>query len=170
MIQLIWGLLNLILSLFFLLTCFRALKLVREKWGIFSAIVFTFGLLSFCSRPSGQPLNKENIVNRWTFAPDSSIIKNTSQSTTLMLEKNLISNYNLELTYGTHKNSQTKVPVKAWAFTSGFVMGTQWRPEFVSVTPQKNGFHYLVNGIYEWKLLGVSLYSQVKTYKGFVAV
>ena len=44
MLYLIWGLLNLGLVIYFLVICFRATKLVKEKIGLFAAVFFVLGL------------------------------------------------------------------------------------------------------------------------------
>lgn len=66
MSYLLWSILNIGLFLFFIIICFKATKLIREKLGLIATIVFVFGLLSFVGNSNNHNDNKE---------PDSNQIK-----------------------------------------------------------------------------------------------
>jgi hypothetical protein len=174
MLLLLWGLLNISLFLFFITICFKGTKLIREKLGLLASIIFVFGLLSFMgntTNPENQ--NPENNKTRkWEFTPVEKITSNTTQFFTIELEKTLISKYELDILYGQDQASKTIVPINAYSLTSGFVSGTNWKPLMIRVdTTEKNGkLLYWVEGVVEWKLLGSTIYSQSKNYKGSVEV
>lgn len=173
MIYLLWGVLNIALFLFFVVICFRATKLIRQSFGLIASIVFVFGLLSFI----GHPNNNDNVepgtnhVKTWKFTTDDSLGINPTSSERIVLDKTLISKYYLFIQCGKDKDEQINIPVSASSSTSGFVSGTNWKPIsiVVSRTDNNNKFEYFVNGVVEWKLLGATIYSQLKHYKGIVS-
>ena len=173
MLYLLWGLINIGLFLFFILICFRATKLIREKFGLFASIVFVFGLLSFIGHSNNDNDNKEpnsNRIKTWKFVSEDSLNRNATYFIDINLEKTLVSKYDLSINYGKHNQGQLNIPISAYSSTTGFISGTNWKPISIIVnrTDDNNKFEYFVNGIVEWKLLGTTIYSQLKQYKGFV--
>lgn len=175
MFYLIWGLINIGLFLFFLFICFQATKLIREKLGLLASLIFVFGLLSFVGHSTNESDNLEpntNRVKHWDFNPQDSIVQNTTANIYIDLEKTLISKFNLGVQYGEKKTSKLNVPINAYSYIEGFISGTNWRPVSIIVnqTADNKKFVYEVNGTLEWKLLGATVYNQVKTYTGFISV
>jgi hypothetical protein len=171
MLYLLWGLLNIGLFIFFVVICFRATKLVREKVGLFASIIFVFGLLSFMGNSNDDKDNKEpgsSQMRAWKFVSEDSIDRNATFFIDVELEKTLISKYQLGIKYGKEKQGQLNIPISGSSFTTGFVSGTNWKPSSIIVnrTSDNNKFEYYVVGIMEWKLLGATVYSQPKEYKG----
>ena len=170
MLYLIWGLLNISLFLYFLIICFKATRLVREKAGLLASIIFVVGLLSFIGQSNNNSDNKEpnsNQIKTWKFISEDSINRNSTSSLDIVLEKTLVSKYNFGLKYG-KDHRQLNVPISAYSSTSGFVSGTNWKPIAIVVnrTADNNKFEYFVDGVVEWKILGLTIYSQLKGYKG----
>jgi hypothetical protein len=168
MIHLIWGLLNIGLLIYFLTICFNAIKLVRREIGLLAAIVFVIGLLSFCGHENKT--DKEANSNKtkiWTFVSKDSLTQKPTSFLQVELERNLISKYDLEVIYGKDRNN-VNVPISAYTATDGFVIGTNWRGESIVVdkTNDNNKFHYSVAGVVEWHLLGITVYTQPKTFTG----
>jgi hypothetical protein len=162
MLYLLWGLLNLFLFVYFIAICFKATKLLREKLGMLAAMFFVLGLLSFTASSN----NKSTEFKTWKFVSADSI--NTNSFLIAELNNNLISKYELEVSY--KKEGQINIPVSAYSSTTGFICGTNWKPHFINVQrTTTNKFQYTVTGIVEWKLLGFTVYSQQKFYKGFVS-
>jgi hypothetical protein len=166
-----WGLLNIGLLLFFIVTCLRGTKLIREKYGMFASVVFVFGLLSFAEQPNNGIDNKEpnsNQVKTWKFASADSLNRNATFLIAIQLEKTLVSTYQLGIRYGKDKQGQVNIPISADSWMTGFISGTHWKPSSIIVnrTDNNNNFEYFVEGIVEWKLLGATVYSQSKEYKG----
>ena len=87
------------------------------------------------------------------------------------LEKTLVSNYDLGIKYGKDKDDQISIPISAYSSTSGFISGTNWKPISISINRMDDNskFEYYVSGVVEWKLLGATIYSQLKEYKGIVS-
>jgi hypothetical protein len=173
MLYLLWALLNAGFFLFFIVICFRATKLIRQNFGLLASIVFVFGLLSFSGHSNDNNDNKEpnsNHIKTWKFASEDSLSRNATYPLVIDLEKTLISKYCLFIQYGKDKEGQLNVPISASSSTNGFISGTNWKPIsiFINRTDDNNKFAYLVRGVVEWKLLGATVYSQLKEYKGIV--
>jgi len=171
MLYLVWGLLNMALFLFFIVTGLRATKIVREKFGLFASVIFVVGLLSFMANSHDDTSNKETGSSQsrtWQFTSEDSLDKNATFLVHIELEKTLISKYELGIKYGKDKRGQLNVPISANSWTTGFVSGTNWKPLSIIVneTNDNTKFAYYVNGTMEWKLLGATIYSQPKEYKG----
>jgi hypothetical protein len=171
MIYLLWSLLNIGLFIFFIATCFKATKLVREKLGLFASIIFVFGLLSFVGNSNNDNDNKEpnsNHIKTWKFVSEDSLKSNESYLLDIDLEKTLIAKYDLGIKYGKDRQGQINVPISAYSSTNGFISGTNWKPIsiIVNTTNDNNKFEYSVDGVVEWKLLGATIYSELKEYKG----
>jgi hypothetical protein len=171
MTYLLWGLLNIGLFIFFIVICFRATKLIREKVGLFASIIFVFGLLSFVGHSNNDNDNKEpnsNQIKTWKFISEDSLKSNDSYLLDIDLEKTLVSKYGLGIKYGKDKQGQINIPISAYSSTTGFISGTNWKPVSIIVnrTNDNNKFEYFVDGVVEWKLLGATIYSQLKEYKG----
>ena len=173
MLYLLWGLLNVGLFLFFIVICFRATKLIRQNFGLLASIVFVFGLLSFIGHSNSNDNMEPNAnkIKTWKFTSDDSLSRNPTSSEFIDLEKTLISKYSLFIQYGKDKDGQTSIPISASSSTNGFISGTNWKPISISIikTDDNNKFEYFVSGVVEWKLLGATIYSQLKEYKGFAS-
>ncbi len=170
MLYLIWALLNTAIFIFFLVTCFRATKLVREKLGMLPVIVFVFGLLSFMSNADSENDNKEpgsSQLRTWKFTALDSLDENSTAIINVDLEKTWIVDYQLGIKYGKDKKGISNIPISAYSSANGWVVGTNWRPSSIIVnTNEQNQLEYEVNSTLEWKLLGMTVYAQPKNYNG----
>lgn len=175
MLYLLWSLLNIAVFLFFIVICIRATKLIREKIGLFASIIFVFGLLSFVGNAENNSGNKEpnsNHVKTWKFASGEGLNNIATSFVDIDLEKTFTSTYRLSIKYGKDKQGQVNTPISANSSATGFVSGTNWKPFSIIVnqTGDNNKLEYHVNGIVEWKLLGATVYAQLKEYKGVAEV
>jgi hypothetical protein len=175
MIYLLWALLNIGLFIFFIVICFNATKLIKEKFGVLTSIVFVFGLLSFVGRSNNDKDNKEpnsNQIKTWKFNSIDSLDKSSNVYMDIDLEKTLISKYSLGIGYGKDKQLQNNIPTSANTWTTGFESGTSWKPISIIVnrTDDNNKFEYEVDGTIKWSLLGMKIYSQPKHWKGIVTL
>jgi hypothetical protein len=173
MTYLLWGLLNIGLFVFFIIICLKATKLIREKIGLFAAIIFVFGLLSFIGHSNKDNENKEpnsNQIKTWKFVSEDSLKNSDSYLLNIELEKTMISKYDLGIKYSKDKERQSNLPISAYSSTTGFISGTNWKPVSIIInkTGYNNKFEYFVDGVVEWKLLGATIYSQLKEYRGIV--
>ncbi len=175
MLYLIWGLFNLGLVIYFVVICCRATKLVKEKNGLLTAIFFVFGLLSFPGQQTKDSYNKgdnSNKINLQIFASADSLNLDATYFIGIDLENNFISKKSLEVKYGREKQGLANIPISAYSMTIGFISGTIWKPNSIKVnrTDDNNKFEYFVTGIVEWKVLGATIFTEVKTFNGIVSI
>ena len=175
MLYLIWGLLNLGLMIYFLVICFKATKLVKEKIGLFAAVIFVLGLLSFSGQPTKGSFNKganSNKINSYIFASEVSLSQDATFFVTIDLENNWVSKKDLGIKYGNNKQGQINIPISAYSSRTGFISGTIWRTTSINVnrTVDNNKFQYSVIGMVDWKLLGATIYTQLKRFDGIASI
>ena len=174
MIYLFWAILNIGLFIFFIVVCFRATSLLKEKFGFFIAIFFVFGLLSFmCNSNDNNGNRRENgKIRTWEFASRDSLDKYATNHTNLFLNRNLFSKNQLGVLYGKTRHGDKYVPISAYAHTIGFTSGTSWIPNSIVVIPAKDSlkFEYSVNATTSWNILGVTVFSQTRDYEGIINI
>ena len=171
MAHLIWGLLNLGILIYFIITCFKLVNVARKHIGGFATVVFVFGLLSFVGGSKSDTKGaKFSQTKTFNFALEDSLEQNSSNFTSVILENHWVTKYDLGLNYGKETTSKRNTPISAYSGTTGLVMGTKWKTQNISVlkTSDNDKFKYVVYGIVEWKLLGATLYTQSKVYQGSV--
>ena len=106
MIYLIWGVLNFMLFIFFITICFKATQLIRKEIGLFAAFIFVIGIISFIENSNSNAYNKEpnsNQIKTWKFGPENSLNKIGTYSADVILEKTLIAEYHLGISYSKEK-------------------------------------------------------------------
>ncbi|MFD1140313.1 hypothetical protein ACFQ4C_04305 [Larkinella insperata] len=166
MLPLFWTLLNIGLIIFFLVICFRATKLIREKMGLFAAVIFVVGLLSASSsRVSNVRENKQTK----TFGVDagSNLLPAPHRVGRSTLDENWVNRIELMVETGTDSTSGQAVVISANTYLSGLISGYIWEPRLVSVKATKDhAIAYGVSGTIHWKLLGVTVYDESKYLSG----
>lgn len=165
-IYILWALFNIGLFVYFIFICLQGLKLIRENIGLFAAIIFVLGILSF--KNYNDNINPQpNQHKKWQFATKDNLNINETNHLNVVLENTVMSSYVLHIYYGKDRD-QINIPTSAYSSTSGFIVGTIWKPEVVDVQVAANNtkFKYWVSGVVDWKLFGLTLFSQPKTYKG----
>ena len=168
MLYLLWALLNIGLFIFI---CFKGSKYFKQKFGTIASIIFVLALLSFVGQSNSDKDNKEsnsNQIKTWKFNSVDSLDKGSNVFIDIDLEKTLISKYSLGISYGKDKQLQNNIPVSANTWTTGFESGTSWKPISIIVNriDENQKFEYEVDGTIKWSLLGLTIYSQPKTWKG----
>lgn len=165
MLELIWGLLNIVIFIYFIIVCLKSIKIVREKIGVFASIIFVFGLLSFMAKPN-EKTNETKTFN----LQNEQIVKNKFTGNTfskkIKLEDNLTSEITLSIKFGENENDLKLLT--AYAIRSGFVSGTNLKVDNVIIEKSEklNNYHYIVSGILEWRILGFEIYSESKDFEG----
>lgn len=175
MLHILWGILNIAVFIFFVIIFFRAIRLIREHFGLFAAIIFVLGLFAFMRSSEKDRTNEpgNNIpIRTFTFVSIDSVHIPLTNSIRVILEKTPISKYMLFIHYGIDRRTQITMPVHASSYATGITSGLDWRPVAVVVnrTSESGKFSYQVDGTLEWNLLNLTLYSQSKSYEGDVIV
>jgi hypothetical protein len=166
MLELLWGILNIAILIYFIIICFKAIKIVRDNLGGIATLVFVMGLLSFISKP-----NEENNKVKTFKIKDESIIKGDEKSIRnvfsqeIVLEKELASTILATITF---KEYDQKIRLlNAYADRSGFVSGIDWKASNVDITKNTdNSYNYQITGTKDWRILGLGVYTQFKIFKG----
>lgn len=174
MIHFIWAILNIIFAITFLVICYKGAKLIKNEIGLWAAMIFVVGLLSLMNifnKDGIQYKQNEKIVKKG-FSPIDSIITNTTKNRNMVLEENAISDFNLEIEYGQNKITKLNTPIDAKVNILGTVNGRRWKPMMylINQTNSNTKFAYDVYGLVEWKLMGITIYTQQKSFKGFVYI
>jgi len=165
MIELIWGILNIIIFIYFIIICFKSVKIIKEKIGVLAALVFVLGILSFASKQNDKNLADKNIDFLNQTNPKKAFNGN-SFFQEVKLEDNLSSKIRLSILVGEKGNEL--IILNANCSREGFVSGANWNVENIDIDKQKdkNYCNYFVSGFMEWKILGITLYSERKTFMG----
>ena len=165
MFELIWGILNGFLLIYFIIICFKSVRVVKEKIGLFASFILAIGLLSFISNPDEKNLADKNIDILNKTNPKKAFSGN-SFFQEIKLEDNLTSNIGLSILVG--ENKDELIILNANCYRSGFISGTNWNVENIEIDKQKDKKYctYFIRGIMEWKILGITIYSEHKRFNG----
>ena len=164
MFEIIWGILNLFLIISFIIISFKAVKLTKQKLGILSAIILTFGLLSFMSTNKNEQDFENTEFDLKNTEKENDKYINTYLSFT-NIDRNLANSTDLTIKYAKQNDSVNLLYAKS--NRSGLIMGTKWQPKMISINLEKNHlYNYQVLGQIEWYILGIKLTTQEKNYSG----
>jgi len=185
MLHVFWGLLNLFFIAGFFVICFYAVKLIRLRFGLFVAIVFVCGLLSFINK--GDEKNETRQMRKLNFAGQSTtslayqpgtwaledsmapqyVFQNTKQIT---VHENTLFSIILMVGYGVEKEAGRLAPLYAYSSVSGIISGVNWKPSPPILYANEAGteLNYILEGIIEWKLMNIVLYSEQKKFTGSI--
>lgn len=171
MFELIWGIFNIIVFIYFFVVCIKSVKIVRDGLGVFAGLVLVIGLLSFISKDDSKNLAEKNIDfynNELSNNSSKRTFTGNSFRQDVNLEKNLTSNISLDIYVGEEKNDL--VIISANCMKSGFVSGTKWNVHTIHVDKPKNKNYcnYFVSGSVDWRIMGLKLYSESKIFEGKV--
>lgn len=169
MLELIWGIINIILLIYFIIVCLKSIKLIKEKIGVLASFVFVIGLLSFISKSDEKKVVNKNIEMLNQENPRKAFDGN-SFSRFATLEDNLTSNIELRILCGEKKSDKELTILDANCNKTGLISGTNWNTLNIDIDKEKgkNYCRYNVSGIKEWKILGITIFSEAKDFTGNV--
>jgi len=165
MLEIIWGILNIGILVYFIIICFKAAKIIRENLGGWATLVFVLGLLSFMGKKEEDNSFKSFNLQEEKKDTVQNYVGN-SYGKDVLLEDNLATKIRAHISYG--EDSTGKKLLKATASRDGFISGTYWNPShfLVSKLDNKDNYEYDVIGTLEWKILGIRLYTESKEFIG----
>lgn len=165
MLEIIWGILNIGILVYFTIICFKAAKIIRENLGGLATLVFVLGLLSFMGKKEEDNDFKSFNLQEEQKDKVQNYVGN-SYSKDLLLEDNLATQIRARITYS--KDKTGKKPLEATASRDGFVSGTYWEAShfIVSKLDNKDNYEYWITGTMAWKLMGIRLYTESKNFSG----
>lgn len=172
MFYLIGAIINIVFFFCFIFYCFKAIGLIKEKSGYAAAVIMALGLMSFIftfniknsKSTNDDRNNKESAINQ--------NVSGKWRNQKIIIDKNLIFNISLNLTYFTNDSTGEISSMYANTQTSGFLMGVKWNPEKVSVVKSANPKEivYSVSGEIESNLIGILYTHNSKYYDGVIAL
>jgi hypothetical protein len=170
MFVLIWGLLNVAIFIYAIVLCSKATKYIYAQFGIFAAGIFVLFLLS-AATGSGKDENLEpnsNQIKTWKFLPSDSTMQGKTYFKTQTIENELSVRYELDIKYAVDEKTRLAIPIDGSVDQTGFISGTAWQPQNITInkTLEPHLFRYYADGMVNWKLLGVTLYTQGKQFSG----
>ena len=168
MLELVWGILNIAILVYFIIICFKAVKLVKENLGRITTIVFVIGLMSFISKPN----TLENSYKRFEIKDDSKITKEESISghifdQEIVLEKKLVTTIDATITFKEY--DQEVRLLSGFTQMTGFVSGVDWSTTSINVSRKsENTYNYKIQGTKDWRILGIKIYTEQKDFNGLM--
>jgi hypothetical protein len=171
MFELIWGIFNAVVLIYFFVICIKSVKIVRDGLGGLAGLVLVIGLLSFISKEDSKNLAEKNIDFYNKESSNNSSKRKFSGNSFyqyVSLEKKLTSEIWLDIYFGEEKNDL--VIISANCMKSGLVSGTKWNVHSIQVDKPKNKNYcnYFVSGSVDWRIMGLNLYSESKIFEGKV--
>ncbi len=166
MIHLLWSIINLIIVFYFLYLIVgfirKGKRIFNPKFKVVSIFVMVIGIVQVISAA-----NSEEKTNRITITNNYNK-KNNSKVEKVKLEDNLTFDINMLVKYSIEQNEW--ISIESNSFLTGFVSGYDW--EFTSI--ETNNYkpdgksEFTANGILKWKLFGINIYSEPKTFSRII--
>ncbi len=139
MFELIWGILNGLLLIYFIIICFKSVNIIKEKIGILASLVFVIGLLSFISKPNENKIADKNIEILNQTNPKKAFNGNTYLRF-VTLEDNLTSKIELTILCGEKESDNELIILNADCNRTGFISGTNWNDKNIDWWYRQNMF------------------------------
>ncbi len=162
----IWAILNIAVTVALIVLIIRTSQNIRAKLGLGVAILFAFVTFSLAGRnPDNDSDQAKN--GHWK-APESLQIRNNSQhKQSIVLDKNWLSEYVLDVFYGADEKTGLNTPTAAWVRKNGTFLGSDWKPLSVLIEDLGNNrVSYSVNAEHSWYLLGIMVIGNAKVFEG----
>lgn len=168
MLYIVWALLNVLVCCLFFWLAYKALRMVRDKFGWAASLFFIVGLLSFMNAPE----EKENENSLSLQEPHLILNKPDQVNQSTVLKKYPLFAVHLSVLCDVLPDGKSVKPVSVLAGQYGFVMAHKWKLNSATVnyTAANHQLKYTVNGSIRWNLLGIPFYTQSKTFEGHMAV
>lgn len=166
MVHLIWSIINaiIILYFFYLIIGFiaKGKRIFKPQFKVVSIFIMIIGIVQIISAS-----NSENNSNRITITEHYNR-SNNSRIKQLTLEDNWTFDINMLVEYSIEQDQY--IPIESNSFLTGLVSGYTWEFKSIDTSDLKsNGkANFIVNGVLNWDLFGITVYSQSKTFKGFI--
>lgn len=171
MIYVIWGLLNLALVGLFLVLCYKAVVLIRERYGVILAFILALGLTATLINANGLQGNEANASERekWKLDDEKNYPGLSKRSLNTLIANNPMFKTMLIVEFMVTE-SGSFLPLAGFTIESGIHSGVEWKCNYVTLSQEGDELHYIVNGTISWKLFPLGLYSQGKVYEGKIVM
>jgi hypothetical protein len=166
MLELLWGILNIAILVYFIIICFKVIKIVRENLGGIATLIFVLGLMSFIAKPNVE----NNKIKTFEIKDESKIVGEEKINghiftEDIILEKKLVTTISATITFKEY-DQQVRI-INAYTMMTGFVSGIDWKASNVDITKNNdNSYNYQIIGTRDWRILGIRIYTNMEDYKG----
>lgn len=172
MSNVIWFSINILFLILIIYLVYRAGRYVKLRWGTSAAIIFIIvfiALLGAVLRP--KSLERSDIGDIKTFVIDSSELNPTDYKL-VVLEKALVHEITLGVSYNKDVNSRNAIPKSTNSFMTGLRFGYLWNPLIINLrqSADTEKYTYVVEGLLKWQILGVTVYNQHRKFEGEIAL
>lgn len=153
MIEILWIFFNYGILLWILILLFRAVKLVNKKYGKLSSSILTIGIIFLIL---GHSKNKQT---------DDVMLEGMNDSVSDEIKFSPINH----LTIGIFANTIEQKYLYQTKFSSKFIFlfnPISWEQRMGEVSKTKQGYSYSIQGVKEWNLLSIKIYSQKMDFRG----
>lgn len=164
MIYLIWTIITLSVLFFFfhLLIGFitKGKRIFKPQWKTVSIIILIIGVVQIFLASDSEKSTNRIILN------DVYNEKNKTKVEKVILEDNLVFDINMYVTYSIEKNQN--IPIESNSYLTGLISGFEWVLTSVDTNNYKPNekVAYTAEGVLNWHLFGITLYTESKTFSG----
>lgn len=164
MTYLIWSIINGIIFLYFLYLIVgfiaKGKRIFKPQFKYVSIFIMIIGITQIISASNRDKPNNRIIITEG--------YNNNSKVKRILLEDNLAFDINLSLKYSVDENEF--IPISSNSSLTGFISGYVW--DFKTIETKNNSktkqLEFTANGILQWKLFGIDVYAQYKTFNGII--
>ena len=166
MIHLIWSIINGVIVLYFIYLIigfiFKGKRIFNPKFKVVSIFIMVIGIFQIISAS-----DSEKNSNRISITKDYNK-KNNSKLKQVVLENNWTFDINMLVKYSIEQNEY--IPIESNSFLTGLVSGYNWEFKSINTTNlnQNGKAEFIANGILNWNLFGITVYSESKTFNGTI--
>lgn len=158
----IWIIINTVALIAAIYLFYHYTRLIYRRVNAFVAIIFVFLSLNFLGRnvQNNQKTNKIQL-NTNTQSLEAEKFEN------IVVQDTYLSKIYLSVSYKQEYRTQTTVPLTVESYQSGLLFGRFWEQSHISLQKTSNTeFSYIITGTYDWRLLGISIFKQSKSFNG----
>ena len=166
MIHLIWSIINGIIVLYFLYLIIgfiaKGKKIFKPQFKVVSIFIMVIGVVQIISASdSGKNSNRISITEDYDK-------RNNSKLKHVILENNWTFDIEMLVKYSIEQNEY--IPIESNSFLTGLVSGYNWEFKSINTTNlnQNGKAEFIANGILNWNLFGITVYSESKTFNGTI--
>lgn len=151
-------------------------RLINKRIGTFPALIFIVAIIgNINSVSSTSPSEHKTVVlnsaDNTGYSTELKNIVRTEKLKNVTLAENKLVELKLAIHYRYDSTKKSIIPLNAYTTRSGFVGGINWELDNISVHKTANNtYSYYVHGLYDWRILGLKIYTQSKSFEGKITL
>lgn len=166
MIHLIWSILNTVVVLYFIYLIIgllvRGKEIFNAKFKALSILIMVIGTVQIISYTTSDKKTNQILLT------DDYNRKNDQVLKAVTLDNEMTFDTHISLTYSVDED--TYIPVSGDSYLNGFVSGYEWELHSLNTSSYKKNKKaaFTATGVLKWKLFGIHVYSESKSFSGFI--